>query len=48
MTMFFRFVLFLSWGPLCLNVFNCEDVVALAGYAFMLILYTLDLKEYTR
>ena len=28
------------------NVFKCEDVIVLAGYAFMLILYTLDLEEY--
>ena len=47
-TMFFRILLFVLWSPLCCNVFKCEDVIILAGYAFMLILYTLDMKEYMR
>lgn len=45
-TMFFRMLLFVLWSPLCCNVFKCEDVIVLAGYAFMLILYTLDMTEY--
>lgn len=47
-TMFFRMLLFILWSPLCCNVFKCEDVIILAGYAFMLILYNLDMKEYMR
>lgn len=47
-TMFFRMLLFVLWSPLCCNVFKCEDVIVLAGYAFMLILYALDTTEYMR
>ena len=45
-TMFFRILLFVLWSLLCCKVFKCEDVVMLVGYAFMIILWNLDLKEY--